>query len=142
LYWASYLLLKFFGVSFFVSMFVALVCFAIGCFMFGLIRALDESRKAGSTLTSGWQPAAVPAPPSPPQFPASWNAQPGLPPITAATVDSATNPFVGNLVLGIFHLENCHWVDTISQKNRVGFPSAAEARAHGFKPCRICSPAT
>ena len=140
LYWASYLVLKFFGVSFFLSMFAALVCFAIGCLMFGLIRALDESRKARLNPAPGWQQATVPAPPSPPQFPAAWNAQPGLPPM--ATANAATDPFVGNLVLGIFHKENCHWVNSISQKNRVGFPSAAEAKAHGFKPCRICSPAT
>ena len=141
LYWASYLLLKFFGVSFFLSMFAALVCFAVGCFMFGLIRALDESRKAHLNLATGWQHSAVSAPPPPPQLPTSWNAQPGLPPVTAAA-HTTTDPFVGNLVLGIFHLEKCQWVDTISVKNRVGFPTAAEARAHGFKPCRICSPAT
>jgi hypothetical protein len=141
-YWAAYLLLKFFGLSFFLSMFAALVCLAIGCFTFGLVRALDESRKARSTLTTGWQQhAAVPAaPPPPPQFPASWHAQPGLPP--AAATNAATDPIVGNLVLGIFHLEKCHWVDTISLKNRVGFTTAAEAKAHGFKPCHICSPAT
>ena len=140
-YWAIYLILKFFGVSFFFSLFAALVCLAIGCFTFGLIRALDESRKAHSTLAIGSQHSVPAAPPQPPQFPASWNAQPGLPPI-AATAKASTDPLVGNLVLGIFHLENCHWVDTISLKNRVGFHTAAEARAHGFKPCRICSPAT
>lgn len=139
-YWAAYLMLKFFGFSFFLSMFVALLCLAIGCLTFGLIRALDESRKARANLTPGWQHAVPAAPPSPPQFPASWNAQPGLPPATAAS--AASNPIVGNIVLGIFHLENCHWVDTISLKNRVGFSTAADARAHGFKPCRICSPAT
>jgi methylphosphotriester-DNA--protein-cysteine methyltransferase len=63
-----------------------------------------------------------------------------VPPTAAA--NAASDPFIGNLVLGIFHLEDCHWVDTISVKNRVGFNTAADARAHGFKPCRICSPAT
>lgn len=141
-YWAAYLMLKFFGFSFFLSMFVALVCLAIGCFTFGLLRALDESRKARLNLTPAWQPGAVPvAPPNPqPQLPTSWNAQPGLPPSAAANAGS--DPFIGNLVLGIFHLGNCHWVDSISVKNRVGFTTAADAKAHGFKPCRICSPAT
>lgn len=140
-YWAAYLLLKFFGFSFFFAMFAALVCLAIGCLTFGLVRAIDESRKARGQLAPGWQHAAVPtAPPPPPQFPASWNAQPGLPPTAAA--NAASDPVIGNLVLGIFHLGGCHWVDTISLKNRVGFTTAAEAKAHGFKPCRICSPAT
>jgi serine/threonine protein kinase len=140
-YWAAYLLLKFFGFSFFLSMFAALVCLAIGCLTFGLVRAIDESRKATrGSLAPGWQHAAVPAQPLPPQFPASWNAQPGLPP--TAVANAALDPIVGNLVLGIFHLENCHWVNTISLKNRVGFTTAAEAKAHGFKPCHICSPAT
>jgi hypothetical protein len=139
-YWAFYLLLKFFGFGFFLSIFAAMVCLAIGCFTFGLVRAIDESRKGTRpTLTAGWQHGSVAAPPPPPQshLPASWNAQPGLPPKAAA---DASDPFVGNLVLGIFHLETCHWVDTISLKNRVGFSTAAEAKAHGFKPCRICSP--
>jgi hypothetical protein len=34
------------------------------------------------------------------------------------------------------------WVDRISTKNRVGFSTGSEAVSHGFKPCRICSPAT
>ena len=141
-YWALYLLLKFFGFSFFVAVFTGLICLAIGCLTIGLLRAIEESRKATrGTLTPGWQHASVAAaPPSPPlPLAPAWSApQPGLPP----KAGSSSDPFVGNLVLGIFHLENCHWVDTISLKNRVGFSTAAEARAHGFKPCRICSPAT
>jgi methylphosphotriester-DNA--protein-cysteine methyltransferase len=43
-------------------------------------------------------------------------------------------------VLGIYHFENCDWVNRISTKNRVGFATAADAIQHGFKPCRICSP--
>jgi hypothetical protein len=140
-YWAAYLLLKFFGISFVLSMFAALVCLAIGCLTFGLVRAIDESRKATRPgLAAGWQHAAVSAPPPPPNFPATWTPQPVPLPTTAT--NAAPDPFIGNLVLGIFHLENCHWVDTISLKNRVGFTTAADARAHGFKPCHICSPAT
>ena len=139
-YWAAYLLLKFFGFSFFLSMFAALVCLAIGCFTFGLVRAIDESRKATRGSLPGWQHSAITAPPPPPATPPPWNAQPGLPP--KAVANAASDPFIGNLVLGIFHLEDCHWVDTISLKNRVGFSTAAEATAHGFKPCHTCSPAT
>jgi methylphosphotriester-DNA--protein-cysteine methyltransferase len=52
-----------------------------------------------------------------------------------------SDPFVGNLVLGIYHAGHCDWVNRISTKNRVGFSTASEALSHGFKPCRICSPA-
>ncbi|HEX3248461.1 MAG TPA: hypothetical protein VHS05_03460 [Pyrinomonadaceae bacterium] len=142
-YWALYLILKFFGFNFFFAMFTALIFLVIGCLAVGLMRAMEESRKATRTpLTPGWQHASVAAAaPPPPHLPPAWSApQPGLPPKAAA--NAASDPFVGNLVLGIFHLENCHWVDTISLRNRVGFSTAADARAHGFKPCRICSPAT
>jgi hypothetical protein len=142
-YWAAYLFLKFFGFSFFFAMFAALVFLTLGCLTVGLIRAIEESRKATrAPLAPGWQHTSVAAaPPIPhPHLSPGWTApQPGLPPASAA--NAASDPFVGNLVLGIFHLENCHWVNTISLKNRVGFSTAAEAKAHGFKPCRICSPA-
>lgn len=141
-YWAAYLLLKFLGLNFFVSVFVALVCLAIGCLTFGLVRAIDESRRATrASLTPGWQQPLFSGPPPDPQphFPSAWNVQPTLPP--AAPAVTASDPFVGNLVLGIYHLENCYWVDSISLKNRVGFSTVVEAKSHGFKPCRICSPA-
>ena len=67
----------------------------------------------------------------------SWNP----PPPPHRSNQRASDPFVGNLVLGIYH-QACHWVNRISLKNRVGFSTAAEAQSHGFKPCRICSPAT
>ena len=51
-------------------------------------------------------------------------------------------PFIGNRVLGIYHVRNCDWVHQISAPNVVGFTSIAEAATHGYKPCRICSPAT
>jgi methylphosphotriester-DNA--protein-cysteine methyltransferase len=61
-----------------------------------------------------------------------------LPPPSPKT--ALTDPFIGNLVLGIYHLENCDWVERISSRNRVGFSTASEAISHGFKPCRVCSP--
>jgi hypothetical protein len=83
-------------------------------------------------------PPAISAPP--PKQATPWLPpvnSPG-PPVTTAVAD----PFVGNIVLGIYHVENCDWVDRISTKNRVGFSSGSEAVSHAFKPCRICSPAT
>jgi len=135
-YWGAYLLLKFVGFGFFISLFVGLFCLAIACLTYGVVKAIEESRKPArvSGLPAWQQP---PPPPDPKAL--SWNIQP-LPPPASSAVTTA-DPLVGNMVLGIFHLENCHWVDSISLKNRVGFASVADAQSHGFKPCRICSPA-
>ncbi len=139
-YWGAYLLLKFVGFGFFLSLFVGLFCLAIACLTFGVVKAIEESRKpARLSGLSAWQQPGISAPP-PDQQTFSWNVQP--PPPSTSPAITASDPFVGNLVLGIFHLENCHWVDRISLKNRVGFASIAEAQSHGFKPCRICSPVT
>lgn len=150
-YWASYTLFRGIGFDFGVSLFVALICMIIGCVTFGIVRALDESQKAKGLGTpgSGWlppalsTPATISAPPPPQHFSISLTPQvnPPTPPPSAVT-PTISDPFVGNIVLGIYHLENCDWVNQISAKNRVGFSTASEAVSHGFKPCRICSPAT
>ena len=138
-YWGAYILLSFFGLNFAVSLVIATVCMGIGCLMIGLVRALDELSKARATLGSGHQHPPI-APVGQPGLPSSWNPRVTLPPPTPITAINS-EPFVGNLVLGIFHLAHCDWVDHISTKNRVGFYSASEAVSHGFKPCHICSPA-
>lgn len=140
-YWGALLLLQFTGVGFFLSVLAALLCLVVGCLTFGFVKAMDESRKARRGGLPSWQQSSILLTPPPDQqgFPPSWTVQPTLPPPTPTVM--ASDPFVGNMVLGIFHLENCHWVDSISLKNRVGFSSIAEAQSHGFKPCRICSPA-
>jgi len=149
-YWASYSIVRGIGFDFGVSFLAALVCMVIGCLTFGMVRAIDESRKAKSLGRHGsvWQPPvlsapppAISAPPSP-HFSISLNPQvnPSSPP--TAVTPAISDPFVGNKVLGIYHSENCDWVTQISAKNRVGFSTGSEAVSHGFKPCRICSPVT
>jgi len=145
-YWGAYILLKFMGFSFFLSIFAALMCLALGCLTFGFVRAIDESMKAkrGSLNPLPLSPPMVGAGASPPDphapFPRSWKPQVNLPPAPSVVAPATTDPFVGNLVLGIYHLENCHWVNRITTKNRVGFATSSDAIQHGFKPCRICSP--
>jgi hypothetical protein len=111
--------------------------------VYGFVRALDEALKAGTSnkLAGGQQSSIIAPPPLPPpqRFGNSWNPRVTLPP--PALAPTATEPFVGNLVLGIYHLEGCDWVGHISSKNRVSFSTASEAISHGFKPCQICSPA-
>ena len=135
-YWATYLVINFIGFDFLVSLFIALVCLSIGSLTFGLVRAIDEGMKARrAKLSVGWQQPVVGAPQS---SAGSWHPMVSLPPPSART--GSSEPFVGNLVLGIYHVGNCDWVERISSKNRVGFSTASEAISHGFKPCRVCSP--
>ena len=142
-YWAAYVLLNFLGFDFFVSLFTALVCLSIGCLTFGLARSIDGAIKASRTkMHVTYQQTSVVVPPSlaPQQGLApSWTSQANVP--TAVVNTGPSEPFVGNLVLGIYHLAHCDWVNRISTRNRVGFSTASEAISHGFKPCRICSPA-
>jgi hypothetical protein len=142
-YWAAYVLLKFLGFDFLVSLVVATICLSIACLTFGLVRSIDEAVKAKKgKLNAKWQQPALSAPPPVAQqqsLTPSWNPQSAVPSVVVNTGPS--DPFVGNLVLGIYHLGTCDWVNRISTKNRVGFSTASEAVSHGFKPCRICSPA-
>lgn len=159
-YWASYTAMRGFGFDFAVALFGGLVCMIIGCFTYGVVKAREESRKAkGLAPGVPWQPASAsisahspPAhgktvwiPPPAISAPPPSQAVPWTPPVNAATPTAVTptisDPFVANIVLGIYHVESCDWVNHISTKNRVGFSSASDAASHGFKPCRICSPA-
>lgn len=142
-YWASYTALRGLGLDFGIALFAALICMLIGCLAYGGVKAEEESRKA-KKLGPGWQPPTI-SPPPPQQFSLSLTPQVTPPPATqppSAVTPTISDPFVGNIVLGIYHVENCDWVDHISTKNRVGFSTASEALSHGFKPCRICSPTT
>ena len=137
-YWATYIVLNFIGIDLLVSLFVALICLTVGSLAYGLVKSIDEGMKARrARLSSGWQQTAAVT--SQQGAPGSWHPMVNLPPPSAST--GTANPFIGNLVLGIYHLENCDWVERIASKNRVGFSTASEAISHGFKPCRICSPA-
>ncbi|HJP92149.1 MAG TPA: hypothetical protein VJ875_09355 [Pyrinomonadaceae bacterium] len=139
-YWATYILLSFLGLNFAVALVVATVCLSIGCLMVGLVHAVDEKLKARFNVSSAHQqPPIAGAPVGQPSLSNSWNPRVTLPP-PPPLVGISSEPFVGNLVLGIYHLAHCDWVDHISTKNRVGFYSASEALSHGFKPCQICSP--
>jgi len=143
-YWASYTALRGLGLDFGIALMAALICMVIGCLAYGGVKAEEESRKAKKLGPGMWQPPTI-SPPPPQQFSLSLTPQVTPPPATqppSAVTPTISDPFVGNIVLGIYHVENCDWVDHISTKNRVGFSTASEALSHGFKPCRICSPAT
>ncbi|HJU91573.1 MAG TPA: hypothetical protein VJ656_01455 [Pyrinomonadaceae bacterium] len=142
-YWAAYVLLKFLGFDFLVSLFAATICLTIGCLTFGMVRAMDETVKAKrAKLNAKWQqqPLFPPASLAQQTLQAPSNPQVNQP-VPVFYIGGPSDPFVGNLVLGIYHHDTCDWVNRISTRNRVGFSTASEAVSHGFKPCRICSPA-
>lgn len=139
LFWLTYLVLSFLGFDFLIAVFTAILCVSVGCLTFGMLRSLDEGAKARrANLTAKPKPALA-GPKAPQSLPITWKPDGNAPP-TVLTM-APTDPFIGNLMLGIFHLGTCDWVNRISIRNRVGFPTAAEAVSRGFKPCRICSPA-
>ncbi|MBI2857199.1 MAG: hypothetical protein HYX95_02665 [Chloroflexi bacterium] len=47
---------------------------------------------------------------------------------------------VASRIRVIFHRPSCRWALRMSRRNRITFASAAEARQHGYRACRICSP--
>jgi len=138
-YWGAYMLFQFTGMGVVMALFVATMLVVLLCFSYGLYRALEEARnarRAPASLRAGTLPLATP----PPHGPSSWQTLPQG--TTPSAVTSHVGPFVGNRVLGIYHAPDCGWVDQISSANVVGFATATEALSHGFKPCRICSPAS
>jgi hypothetical protein len=162
-YWGVYVLFQFGGLSSGASFLAAIVCVTIACLTYGLYRAIEEQRNARRSGPSSQRTASLPHG-LPRQSPLAWQTitlqprplpgfsagsstitqqpariitQPPLPPIT-----QSSEPFIGNRVLGIYHLRDCDWVEQISTANIVSFASVSEAASHGYKPCRICSPAS
>ena len=143
-YWGVYVLFQFSGLGAGFSVVAAVLCVTIACLSYGLFRAIEESRTAqrGSPLglRSG---AATPAVARQSALP--WQAPAPLPqplPLPLSPAAMSPEPFIGNRVLGIYHVRNCDWGHQISAANLVGVNSRTEASSHGYKPCRICSPAT
>jgi len=146
-YWGVYVLFQFGGLTAGASLLATILCVTFACLLYGLYRAIEEQRNAHRLAPAPQRAASLPRPiwltpisqqPSPiiPLAPPLMT-QPASPPAT-----QSTEPFIGNRVLGIFHLRDCGWVEQISTSNIVSFASPSEATSHGYKPCRICSPAT
>jgi predicted Ser/Thr protein kinase len=133
-YWGAYMLFQFSGLNVVMALLAAAILGAMVCFSYGLVRAAEEARNARRRLAAQ-RLSIVP----PHQTPGSWQTLPHS--TVPSAVSSRTGPFVGNRVLGIYHVPDCNWVQQIASANIVGFATAAEALSHGFKPCRICSPA-
>lgn len=138
-YWAAYIFFQFSGSGVALGFVIATFTMALCSLMWGAHRAVQELE--GAKLRQGSSPTAAPLAPTPPKrSPLSWQTVTHVYPLPAPPKTS--QPIVGNRVLGIFHREDCDWVEQISAANLVSFGSPNEATSHGYKPCRICSPAS
>jgi hypothetical protein len=148
-YWGVYLLFQFGGLGAGLSLLAAVLCVTIACLTYGLFRALEEFRAAQRLNPVPQRTGALP-PMGQRHNAISWQAAVPLPllqqqqslPLMPSAAAMSPERFIGNRVLGIYHKRNCDWVHQISAPNVVGFQSQTEASSLGYKPCRICSPAS
>jgi hypothetical protein len=48
--------------------------------------------------------------------------------------------FVGSIKSDKYHYPSCSAAKRIKPENEIWFSSSADARAHGYVPCKICNP--
>jgi hypothetical protein len=48
--------------------------------------------------------------------------------------------FVGSIKSNKYHYPNCTWAEKIKPENEIWFSSSADAKAHGYVPCKVCNP--
>ena len=51
-----------------------------------------------------------------------------------------TKMFVGSKKSDVYHYPNCRYVKNILPENIIWFTSVEDARAHGYRPCKVCKP--
>ena len=61
-------------------------------------------------------------------------------PPTGTVVPPTSGPFVGSINSDVYHYPSCHYVERIHTENKIWFSSASDARAHGYRPCKVCRP--
>lgn len=60
--------------------------------------------------------------------------------IGQAVEESTEDYFVGSRKSDVYHYPGCHYVRQIKAGNLIGFDSVEEARARGYRPCKVCRP--
>ena len=48
--------------------------------------------------------------------------------------------YVGSVNSDVYHYPSCRYVKQIYPENKIWFSSASDARAHGYRPCKVCCP--
>ena len=52
----------------------------------------------------------------------------------------STKKFVGSKKSDVYHYPTCRYVKKILPENIIWFSSVEDARAHGYRPCKVCKP--
>jgi len=53
---------------------------------------------------------------------------------------SVTGVFVGSINSDVYHYPTCTYAQRIYPENQIWFSSSQDARAHGYRPCKVCHP--
>ena len=48
--------------------------------------------------------------------------------------------FVGSIYSNVYHYPSCKWAKKIKPENEIWFSSPEEAKAAGYRPCKVCRP--
>jgi hypothetical protein len=52
----------------------------------------------------------------------------------------AEKVFVGSIKSNKYHYPSCEWAQKIKPENEIWFSSSADARSHGYVPCKVGNP--
>ncbi len=56
------------------------------------------------------------------------------------TQTTAVGPFLGSINSDVYHYPSCGHAQRIKSYNQIWFNSVEEAKAAGYKPCKVCTP--
>lgn len=59
---------------------------------------------------------------------------------SSSSYASSSGSFVGSVKSDKYHYPSCRWAEKINPSNEIWFSSPEDARAHGYVPCKVCSP--
>jgi hypothetical protein len=62
------------------------------------------------------------------------------PALASANGIASEKVFVGSIKSNKYHYPGCSAAQKIKPENEIWFSSSADARAHGYVPCKICNP--
>jgi hypothetical protein len=111
---------------------LAVVAFLTVCTFAGHRRAVNDA-------TSKPVPP-IPIPVATVPFRAQYRSYGSAPVGPPSALSPSRAAYIGHRVSRVYHEPNCDWARKTSVRNRVSLVSSADAKKHGFRPCRSCRP--